>query len=138
MNYLLDTNVISELQKPQGSQKVKSFIASIPLETMYVSAVTIGEICYGVEKMPVNKKKHELLLWLYRDISKWFKDRVIPVENELALEWGKMRARVKRTLPSLDSQIAATALLHNMILVTKNTKDFIDIEGIDLLNPWEL
>ena len=138
MKYLLDTNVISEMYKPQYNQNVKTFIDSIPQERIYVSAVTIGELCYGIERLPISRKKHELSVYLYSIIPKWFKGRVIPIENELALEWGKMRARAKRTLPGLDSLIAATALLHNMILVTKNIKDFNDIEGIDLINPWEL
>ena len=128
MKYLLDTNVLSELQKPKGNQEVKNCIQIIPLNNLYISTITIGEICYGVEKMPVCKKKHELLIWLYMDIPQWFENRIIPVGNELALEWGKMRARTKRTLPVADSQIAAAALLHNMTLVTRNTKNFEDIE----------
>ena len=137
MKYLLDTNVISEMYKPQYNPNVKAFIDSTPLEKFYVSAITIGELCYGIERLPMSKKKHELSVCLYSKTMEMFKNRIISIDSELALEWGKMRARAKRTLPGLDSQIAATALLHNMILVTRNTKDFNGIEGIDLLNPWE-
>ena len=137
MKYLLDTNVISEMYKPQYNKKVKTFIDSIPLNNFYLSVITIGEMCYGVEKLPVNKKKHELLLLVYIKIPELFKNRIISIDKELSLEWGKMRARSTRTLPIADSQIAATALLYNMTLVTRNTNDFEDIEGINLLNPWE-
>ena len=137
MKYLLDTNVLSELQKPQGSEKVQSFIASIPLENLYISVITMGEISYGIERLPASRKKHELLIYFYAKIPEWFKNRIIPIENELAQEWGKMRARAQRTLPGLDSQIATTAIFHNMILVTRNIHNFEDIEGIQLLNPWE-
>ena len=137
MNYLLDTNVISELYKPQGSEKVKTMIAGIPLENLYLSVITLGEMSYGIERLPDSKKKHDLSLYLYSTIPGWFNNRIIPLENELSFGWGRIRARVERTLPGLDSLIAATAIMHNMTLITGNTKDFEDIEGLALLNPWD-
>ena len=137
MKYLLDTNVISELQKPNYNKSVRSFVDTFSMERMYVSTITLGELCYGIEKLPASKKKHELSIWLYSTVFKWFYKRIIKFDSEIALTWGKIRAKAGRTLPYFDSLIAATAIANNMCLVTKNVKDFEDIEGINILNPWE-
>jgi len=137
MKYLLDTNVISELQKSNCEQNVKSFITALHWEDIFLSSITIGELCYGIEKLPNSKKKHDLSIWLYTDLPEWFKGRVVTLDTEILIEWGKLRAAVKRTLPAVDSLIAASAIVHHMFLVTRNTKDFDDIEGINLINPWE-
>ena len=136
MKYLLDTNIISELHRSKCSQNVRSFIEKIPAEDTYISAITIGELCYGMEKLPASKKKHELLVWLYTNVTDWFKDRVIALDTDVLLEWGKIRARAGRTMSAIDSLIAAAAITHHMTLVTRNVKDFEDIEGISLINPW--
>jgi len=137
MNYLLDTNVISELYKSDCNENVKSFIETVNLENLYLSSITIGELCYGIEKLPNSKKKHELSIWLYTKIPDWFKHRIITLGSDELTEWGKLRVISKRTMPVIDSLIAAAAITNHMFLVTRNTKDFDDIEGINLLNPWE-
>jgi predicted nucleic acid-binding protein len=91
-----------------------------------------------MEKLPPGKKKHELAIWLYTQVSEWFKDRVIALDTDVLLEWGKIRAHSDRTTPIIDSLIAAAAITHHMTLVTRNVKDFKDIEGISLINPWVL
>jgi len=138
MKYLLDTNVISEINKTICNQNVKTYLDNINLKNIYLSAITIGELCYGVEKLPVSKKKHELSIWLYQKLPQQFNKRIITLDTELFFTWGKLLASAKRTLPTNDSIIAASAIYHNMILVTRNTKDFEDIEGINLVNPWEV
>ena len=137
MKYLLDTNVISELQKPNCNQALRAFTDEIPWEDMYISVISLGELCYGVEKLPPGKKKHELLIWLYTKAPEWFNGRIVSLDTEVLLEWGKIRARSKRTLPVIDTLIAAAAIAHRMVLVSRNTADFEDVEGINLLNPWE-
>ena len=137
MRYLLDTNVISELQKSNCSENVKSFANTLNWEDMYISAITLGELCFGVEKLPHGKKKHDLSIWLYTQLPQWFNGRIITFDTEVMLEWGKIRAETERTLPVADTLIAAAAIVHHMFLITRNTKDFEDIEGINLLNPWE-
>ena len=137
MKYLLDTNVISELNKSKCSQNVKSFIDTLTWEDIYLPAITIGEICYGIEKLPAGKKKHELSVWLYTKVPQWFAGRIIDIDTEVMLEWGKIRALSERTLPVVDTMIAAIAITHHMFLVTKNVKDFEDIDGINLINPSE-
>jgi predicted nucleic acid-binding protein len=137
MKYLLDTNIISEMRKPHCNPNVKSFIDQILWDDMYISAITLGELCYGMEKLPTGKKKHELAIWLYTKVPEWFNGRIINFDVEVMLEWGKLCARAGRTLPVVDSIIAAAAITHHMILVTRNIKDFKGIEGINLINPWE-
>jgi len=137
VKYMLDTNVISELQKANCSQNVKSFAEKINPEDMYLSVITIGELCYGVEKLSSGKKKHDLLIWLYTKLPEWFNRRIINIDTEVIIEWGKIRAASERQLPVADSLIAACAISNHAFLVTRNTKDFEDIEGINLLNPWE-
>jgi len=137
MRYLLDTNVISEIQKSNCNENVKKFINTLHWEDLYLSVITIGELCYGVEKLPQSKKKHELSIWLYTELPEWFKGRVISLDTEVLIEWGKLRAAVQRTLPAVDSLIAAIGIVHHTFLVTRNTKDFEGIEGVNLINPWE-
>jgi len=137
VKYLLDTNIISELQKPQCNPKVKAFIEHIPGEDIYTSALSMGELCYGMEKLPPGKKKHELAIWLYTKVPEWFNGRIIPFDTEVMMEWGKICARASRTLPVADTLIAAAAITHHLILITRNTNDFKDIEGLNLMNPWE-
>ena len=137
MKYLLDTNVISELHKPNCDKRVMAFANDISPEDFYISVISIGEICYGVEKLPTGKKKHELLIWLYSKVPEWFNKRIITLDTEVLIEWGKIRAAVKRTLPVLDLLIASAAITHNMALVTRNMPDFEGIEGLTVINPWE-
>ena len=137
MKYLLDTNVISEMQKTQCSQNVKSFIETVHWEDMYLSAITIGEICYGIEKLSYGKKKHDLSVWFYSELPEWFSGRIITIDSDVMMEWRKLCAKTQRKLPYADSLIEEDAITHHMFLVTRNTKDFDDIEGINLLNPWE-
>jgi predicted nucleic acid-binding protein len=138
VKYLFDTNIISELQKTNCNPKVRSFTDSIPGEDTFICSVSIGELSYGVEKLPAGKKKHVLTVWLYTAIPEWFNGRIIPLDTDTMMEWGRIRARAGRTMPVIDSLIAAASITHHMPLVTRNTADFEDIEGIQLINPWEL
>jgi len=137
MKYLLDTNVISEIQKSRCNQKVKDFIDGLAGEDLYICSITIGEICYGIEKLPAGKKKHELAVWLYGKLPEWFNGRVISLDTETMTEWGKIRANTDRTMPAADSMIASAAITHHLTLVTRNTRDFDGVEGLMLINPWE-
>ena len=137
MKYILDTNVISEIRKPNCNENVKSFMETIKWEDTYLSAITIGELCYCIEKLPSGKKKHDLSVWLYSKIFENFKRRIIKIESEVMLEWGRICAKTDRTLTVEDSIIASSAIVHHMFLVTRNVKDFDSIEGINIINPWE-
>jgi predicted nucleic acid-binding protein len=137
VKYLLDTNIISETRKTNCNPRVKAFIEGIDWEDIYICSITIGEICYGMEKLPTGKKKHDLAVWLYGKLPEWFNGRIIPLDTDTMTEWGKIRAGTDRTMPVLDIMIASAAITHHMTLVTRNTRDFDGIEGLMLINPWE-
>jgi len=137
VKYLLDTNILSEMQKSNCNPKVKAFTDEIPNEDMFICSVSVGELCYGIERIPAGKKKHELLLWLHTKLPEWFNGRIISLDTDTMIEWGRIRAKTARTMPVIDTIIASVAITHHMRLVTRNTKDFECIEGIMLINPWE-
>jgi predicted nucleic acid-binding protein len=117
--------------------KVKAFTDGIDPEDMYISSISIGEISYGMEKLPAGKKKHDLAIWLYSKLPEWFNGRIIPLDTDVMTEWGRIRAHAARTMPVVDMMIAAAAITHHMTLLTRNVKDFDDVEGLMLINPWE-
>jgi predicted nucleic acid-binding protein len=137
VNYLLDTNVISEIQKPKPDSRVESFVDRIKPDTLFISVISIGEIALGVERLPSGRKKTELSYFLNTQIPEWFEDRIIPLDSKVMREWGRMCAGTGRTLPLLDSLVAASALVHSLTVLTRNVRDFMDIEGLLLFNPWE-
>ena len=137
MKYLLDTNVISEVKKEDCNPQLRAFLEQIPPEDTFLCALSIGEIGFGVERLPPGKKKHDLAIWLYTLLPEWFRDRIVPLDEDCMLEWGRLLAQVKWTLPYKDSLIASAAISRRLVLVTRNTRDFEDIPGLSLINPWE-
>jgi predicted nucleic acid-binding protein len=137
VKYLLDTNVLSEIRKKNGNPQVIAFVDSFPQEDAFISILSLGEIAYGVEKLPQGKKRAELFEWLNVQIPVMFKHRIISPDTDCMLEWGKLRVNIGRTLPIIDSLIAAAALSRRMTLLTRNTRSFEKINGLFLLNPWE-
>jgi predicted nucleic acid-binding protein len=137
VKYLLDTNILSETRKSNCDPRVKAFTDGIDPEDMYISAISIGEISYGMEKLPAGKKKHDLAIWLYSKLPEWFHRRIISLDTDVMTEWGRSRALADRNMPAVDMMIAAAAITHHMTLVTRNIKDFEGIEGLMIINPWE-
>jgi predicted nucleic acid-binding protein len=137
VKYLLDTNVLSEIRKAKGDSKVKAFIDAIAPEDLFISILSIGEIAFGVEKLPPGKKKNEFLIWLNQQLPAWFENRIVPLDRDVMFEWGKIRAGAKRTLPVVDTLLAASALSYRLAVITRNTRDFKGIGNLSLLNPWD-
>ncbi len=135
MSYLLDTNVISELVRPKPSKVVLAWFENIPSDALHISVLTLGEIRKGVEHMPDGVRREKLRLWLEHDLTDWFGARVLPVDMLVADRWGRLLALVGRPVPSIDSLLAATALHHELRIVTRNQKDF-DYPGLEVINPW--
>lgn len=135
MSYLLDTNVISELVRPKPAKVVLDWFENIPSEALHISVLTLGEIRKGVEQMPDGMRQEKLRLWLEHDLVDWFGARVLPVDMPIADRWGRLLALVGRPVPSIDSLLAATALHHELRVVTRNQKDF-DYPGLQVVNPW--
>ena len=134
MNYLLDTCVISEFTSKQPEPQVIEWMDAVNDETLFLSAITIGEIQRGIAKLPDSPRREKLEKWLHEDLFLRFNGRILPLTAQVMLTWGKLTAQ-GRTLPAVDSMIAALALHHNLCLVTRNVKDF-DGTGVTLFNPW--
>jgi predicted nucleic acid-binding protein len=135
MKYLLDTNVISELIARKPNPAVYEWVNGLEDERTYLSVITLGEIKRGIEKLPDSRRKGQLLEWLSNDLLFRFGDRILAIDTAVMLTWGKFVAEQKRTLPAMDSLIAATALTHDLLLATRNEKDFLDT-GVVVVNPW--
>lgn len=138
MNYLLDTCVISELTKPASDTRVTNWLKNTLTETMFLSVVTIGEVRKGLTKLPDSKKKIRLENWLGSLIVE-YSDRILPMDLSVMENWGFLQGRAKKTgipMSSFDSLIAATAYTHNLILITRNEKDFVPSQ-VAIINPWE-
>jgi predicted nucleic acid-binding protein len=138
--YLLDTNVISELTKVRPEAKVISWIQATSEELLHLSVLTIGEIRKGIDSLPRSNKRALLESWLANDLVLRFSGRILDVNLDIAERWGLSSAQAKiagAPLAVVDGLMAATALHHNLTLVTRNTKD-VQVAGINTLNPWQL
>jgi toxin FitB len=136
VRYLIDTSVISEVGKgKQIDPNVLTWYDSMPPEHLCISALVIGEIRAGVEKLRVRQAERatafERRLVLLVDL---FADRIISIDRRIADQWGRLNAH--REPPAVDGLIAATALVHGMIVVTRNVRDFVTT-GVQVLNPFE-
>jgi predicted nucleic acid-binding protein len=139
VKYLLDTCVLSELANPRPNAKVVDWLQRQDSNSLYLSAVTIGELEKGIEKRGDDVRARKLASWLRTDILGSFEDRILPVGREVALEWGRIcgaAERIGRKRPAVDALIAATAVVHQLVLVTRNVTD-MDGMGAPLFNPFE-
>lgn len=139
MRYLLDTCVISELVRPKPEKPVVDWIHGQQEEHLYLSVMTLGEIRKGIERLADNRKRIRLGTWLDRDLKLRFTGRWLSVDNETAERWGLITADLLKRgiqVPVIDGLIAATALVHGMTLVTRNTRD-VQETGVLFLNPWK-
>jgi len=139
MNYLLDTNTISELIARQPNKKILNWIDNLDPDTVYLSVITIGEIRKGIEKLPLSKKRDAIKEWLETDLLIRFQGRIVVITIEIMLLWGELTGQLERQgkpLPALDSLIAAIVRHGNFALVTRNEDDFLPT-GITVINPWK-
>lgn len=138
--FLLDTNVPSELVRPQPEAKVTAWLAAQPLDDLFVSVVTFGELRKGVTIRKPGKRRTELETWLESDMAKLFDGRILPVTTAIAERWGVLeglRQLAGQPLAVPDAQIAATALEHGLSLATRNVRDFEGL-GLTIVNPWDV
>ena len=134
--WLVDTNVISELRRRDPDANVRAWFAQRPATELYLSVLTLGEIRKGVEALTDSGRRTVLNQWLERELPVFFADRLLPIDAAVAHQWGQLLAKAGRSLPAIDSLLAATALHHNLVLVTRNLKDFAGLP-VQVLNPWE-
>jgi predicted nucleic acid-binding protein len=138
--FLIDTNVLSEYNRTGGPDAgVKLWLKTTEPQTQHVSIITLAEIQKGIELLDQGKRRAQLEQWLTQDLEAWFSGRVLPVDRQVAMRWASLIAQGSRTgrpLPTVDSLIAATPLVHGVTIVTRNTKGFEGI-GAATINPWD-
>ena len=101
--------------------------------------LTFGEIRFGIELLPPSKRRNQLERWLQRDLHEWFEGRILPVDQSIAGRWGLLRAQAQlkgRPLSVIDALLAATAVQHNLTIVSRNASDF-SLFDLAVVNPWE-
>jgi len=139
LKYLLDTNVISELVVNNPNKNVVSFLERLNEQDLYLSVITIGEIKFGIEKLKDGAKKEKLLIWLNNDLLERFEHRIIDIDVDIMLKWGYINSKLQkigRPVPIMDALIASTALSKNLKLLTRNEKDFKDLD-VEMVNPFK-
>ena len=137
MSFILDTNVVSELRKPEPAPEVLNWLKRTDEDSLYLSVLTVGEIQNGIQQLADGKRKQDLEIWL-ETIKDNYKNNLFPITAEISEKWGELTAAFKKEgtpLSVIDGLIAATAHVTGSILVTRNTADF-DGTGIRLMNPW--
>ena len=132
MTYLLDTNVLSAARR--RTPAAVEWLRAVDPATLFLSVITIGEIAKGIalraRTAPVAAAGLDEWLDTLRRI---YADRILAIDDAVAVAWGRLMAQ--RTCPTVDALIAATARVHNLVLVTRNVTDFADT-GVDVVNPW--
>jgi toxin FitB len=137
--FLLDTNVISELVKPRPQANVRAWIENTDESLLYLSVLTLGEIRRGIVVLAQSRRRITLEAWLDKDLRARFADRILTVDDEVADRWGLLTAIARNkgiVLPVIDGLLAATALEHNLTLVTRDTGQIPSL-GVAVFNPWE-
>ena len=139
MKYLLDTNIISELISKNPNREVVNYIQNLNENKLYLSVITIGEIKSGIEKLDNNTKKEKLSNWLHSELLVRFENRIIDLDVDIMLEWGEINQNLKnigKCLPVMDSLIGAICSAKGFVLLTRNKKDFKNLE-INIINPFD-
>ena len=137
--FLLDTNIISELVKPKPEANVTDWIENTDESLLYLSVLTLGEIRRGIATLPQSRRRTVLEAWLDKDLRARFEDRILVIDQEVADRWGLLTAAARKegiVLPVIDGLLAATALEHNLTLVTRDTGQ-IPAMGVAVFNPWQ-
>jgi len=137
LRVLLDTCVLSELQRSGGSVRVKAFVRTLDDSDVFISVLSIGEILKGIDHLTEGRGKRSLRAWL-SNIEAHHAERILPADLETCRIWGEITANAwsrGRTIPAVDGLIAATALRHGLHVATRNTADF-ESTGALVINPW--
>jgi Predicted nucleic acid-binding protein, contains PIN domain len=138
MNFLLDTNVVSEPMRPRPNPGVLKWLAEVEEDSAFISVVTITELPYGIERLATGKRRERLDGWLQKDLRLRFEGRILPVDFEVANMCGRLIARresLGRPIEPRDAFIAATAEVFGLTLVTRNVSDFEPTTKM-IVSPW--
>jgi toxin FitB len=136
--FLLDTNLISELVSPRPEPSVLEWMEAADESLLYLSVLTLGEIRKGAEALAPSKRRMRLEAWLEVELRARFRGRILPIDELVSDRWGVISTEAKRRgkpLPVIDGLLAATAIAHNLTVVSRNTGDFA-AAAVRALNPW--
>jgi len=137
VNFLLDTNAVSEWVKPQPNPGLIGWMAAADEDRIFISVVSLAELHYGVERMPASRRRSRLEQWLQHELPLRFENRILLVDTNIAEAWGRAVSRSEaagRPIGAIDAFLAATAEIHQLTLVTRNVSDFPLLKAV--LNPW--
>jgi predicted nucleic acid-binding protein len=137
--FLVDTNCVSELVRQDPEQRVMDWFDAADERLLFLSVLTLGEIRKGSALLGQSKRRARLESWLEADLQTRFAGRILPIDAAIADRWGVLAARSQakgKHLAVIDGLLAATALHHNLTVVTRNANDFADVQ-VSVLNPWE-
>ncbi len=139
MNLLLDTNVLSEVQRPAPDRKVMGWLDTVDEDRVFISVASIAELRRGIALMDDGRRRAALAAWLANDLPSRFAEQILPIDWAVAERWGDLMAQSRRSgvaLSVMDGFFAATALAKDLTLVTRNVRDFA-LFGVALSNPWD-
>lgn len=136
---VLDTNVISEFMNPNRDPRVKAWFAGQQPEWLFTTSVNLGEIWFGIECLPTGRRRSALTSDLRAFLALVIGPRLLPFDEDAAVEWAKLRAKARKlgqTPGSADAMIASIAASKGLTIATRNTKDFSEM-GVPLINPFD-
>lgn len=137
MNFLLDTNAVSEWVKPRPNPGLIRWMEAADEDRVFLSVISLAELRYGVERMAAGARRSRLESWLLHELPLRFEGRILFVDHRIAEAWGRTVSRseaVGRPMGAMDAFLSATAEVHRLTLVTRNTSDFPVLKGV--VNPW--
>jgi toxin FitB len=137
VNFLLDTNAVSEWVKPRPNPGLIAWMESADEDRIFISVVSLAELRYGVERMAAGRRRNRLELWLRHELPLRFENRILPVDADVAEAWGRTVSRSEaagRPIGVMDAFLAATAEINQLTLITRNVSDFPMLRTV--LNPW--
>ena len=137
MNFLLDTNAVSEWVKPRPNQGLIRWMEAADEDRVFLSVISLAELRYGVDRMPTGARQSRLEQWLRNELPLRFEGRILSVDQNVAEAWGRTVSRSEaagRPMAVMDAFLAATAEIHRLTLVTRNVRDFPALK--DVINPW--
>ena len=136
--FLLDTNIVSELVRPRPDPRVAQWLDSTDEELLFLSVLTLGEIRKGIATLTDRARKTRLEAWLSGNLLARFEGRILPIDHAIADRWGQITGSLATQgspLAVIDGLLAATALHHNLTLVTRNTRDVAQTR-VEVFDPW--
>lgn len=136
--FLLDTVTVSELRRPELNRPVEKWLELNESADLYLSVMTLGELRKGIARLDAGPRRTDLEQW-FGQIRARYAGSTLDIDVDVAMLWGTLLSPFKRTgrlEPTVDALIAATALVHNLTIVTRNVRDFEEF-GVATVNPWE-